>query len=420
MAKVKEKSIYKKNVIWNAVAGIINAGEAIVILAVASRINGLKDAGVLTLAFSLANLFMTIGKFGIKNYQVAHDGEDFSFRTFLISRVITVALMVLIAFLYVAYYFIYDQYTIEKSSVIFFVCMWYAIEAFEDVFFGKYQALGRLDIGSKMFSIRWIITIVTFIIIDLIYENIVFATICTLGVELLWGAVAIIYISQKYKFDKMQCAKGDRGLKNLFRESKFLCISAFLYYFVTNIPKYVINAYLGDEVQAIYGYISMPIFVISLLNSFVYQPQLTAYVFEWRENKIKQFVNRIFRQLLIIVSIMVTCIFGAYVLGIPILSILYHEKLDMYKMHLIILLLGGGFLAVGGFLANMLTIINEQKKSMVVYAIVALMGYVTVDLLVKDFRLIGAVWGYTVTMALMALLFGGVFAYIIREKNYRL
>ena len=38
----KAELIYRKNVLWNVVAGIINAAEAVIIVAVVSRVNGLK------------------------------------------------------------------------------------------------------------------------------------------------------------------------------------------------------------------------------------------------------------------------------------------------------------------------------------------------------------------------------------------
>lgn len=411
----KSESIYRKNVIWNAVAGIINAGEAVVILAAVSRVNGLRDAGVLTLAFSLANLFMTIGKFGVRNYQVAHDGEDFSFRTFFHLRIITVSMMFLVSLGYVLYYFVRNQYTIEKCVVIFFVCLWYAVEAFEDVFVGKYQAIGRLDVGSQIFSFRWIITIVTFIIVDLIYRNIVLASICAFAVGLLFGIVSIAFTYSKYK--NAENIQTNRGLKVLFKESIALCISSFLYFYMTNIPKYAINSYLGDELQAIYGYISMPIFVITLLNSFIYQPQLTKYVVEWRENRVDLFVNRVIRQLLLVLLIILVCLAGAYILGIPVLSILYHENLDIYRVHLLILLLGGGLLAVGAFLANMLTIINEQRKGLMGYVLVSVVGYMIVNGMVEKFQLTGAVWGYTITMFLLAIIFGGIFIWVIKKNK---
>lgn len=415
MAGKKTELNYQKNVIWNAAAGIINAGEAVIILAVVSRVNGLKEAGVMTLAFSLANLFMTIGKFGVRNYQVAHDGEDFSFRTFLRLRIITVIMMFLVSFGYSFYYFVLGINTIEKSAVIFFVCLWYAVEAFEDVFAGKYQAMGRLDIGSKIFSFRWILTIALFIITDLISRNIVLASACALAGGLIFGIIINAFVYFRYR--DTENIKTDRGLKILFMESIALCISAFLYFYMTNIPKYAINSFLGDEVQAIYGYISMPVFVISLLHSFIYQPQLTKYVIEWRENKVNQFVHRVVRQLWWVVGIILVCLFGAYILGIPVLSILYHEVLDGYRMHLLILLLGGGFFAAGAFLANMLTIIDEQRKGVIGYLFVSVAGYIIINRMVEKFELLGAVWGYTITMILLTITFCGIFVWVVKNKN---
>lgn len=415
MIKLGIKSEYYRNVIWNAVAGIINAVEAIVILAVVSRINGLREAGVLTLAFSLANLFMTIGKFGVRNYQVAHEGEDFSFRTFFKLRVITVGMMILTSIVYSLYYLISNQYTVQKSTVIILVCMWYAFEAFEDVFAGKYQVMGRLDIGSKIFSFRWSITIATFVLIDIYYRDIVIASAGALVADCVFGTVMIKTTYTKYL--SPESIRIDRGLNALFKESISLGISSFLYFYMTNIPKYAINSFLDDERQAIYGYISMPTFVISLLNNFIYQPQLMKYIIEWREDKIELFIKRVVRQLIIVFLIILACLLGAYILGIPVLSILYHEKLDEYKIHLLILLFGGGLLASGAFLANMLTIMNEQKKAMGGYLAVSAIGYGIVYLMVVKFQLMGAVLGYMFTMLLLALVFGGIFISVIRKNK---
>lgn len=415
MGNFEEKEIYRKNVIWNAIAGLINALEAVVIIAVVSRVNSLKDAGILTIAFSLANLFMTIGKYGMRNYQVVHNGEDFTFKTFFRARLMTVGAMVLIVVAYVSYYFLNFQYTLEKSLVIFFVCMWYATEAFEDVFVGNFQSFGRLDIGSKVFSIRWVFTIVSFVVSDIIFRNIVTASILAFAVSVILGGILITYThSGNAKEENLNHSK---GLKTLFRESTVLCISSFLYYYITTIPKYAINSFLGDEVQAIYGYISMPVFLITLLNGFVYQPRLTAYVLEWRENQIKQFVSRVFRQLILILAMIVVCVLGAYVLGIPILSILYNEDLSSYRVHLLILNVGGGFLALGGYMETMLVVINEQKKGTIGYLIVAVAGYLLVNLLVEKCQLFGAVCGYMITMVLLAFIFCLFFFYAIRKKE---
>ncbi len=413
------KDVYKKSIVWNAIAGIINAGEAVVILAVVSRVNDLRDAGIMALAFSVANLLMTVGKFGVRNYQVAHDGEDFSFRTFLILRIVTVVLMVLVALGYVIYHYCGSIYTRDKAIAIFIVCLWYATEAFEDVFAGKYQAMGRLDVGCKIFSFRWICTIATFVVIDLIYRNIVLASVAACVVGLLVGVALLKYAY--YVSDNMWESKRDKGVKELFNESTALCVSSFLYFYMTNIPKYSIDSFLGDETQAIYGYISMPVFVISLLTSFIYQPQLTQYIVEWRERKIKLFAKRIVRQMVIIFLLTVICMIGAYLLGIPVLSALYKENLSMYKIHLLILLLGGGFLAMGGYLSNMLIIMDQQKNNMIGYIIVSVTGYFIINKMVKKFQLLGAVWGYTLTILFSVIVFGGIFVWVLwkNEGNRR-
>lgn len=70
--------------------------------------------------------------------------------------------MILVFGGYVLYYFLMNFYLLEKALVIFIICMWYSVEAFEDVFAGKYQAVRRLDIGCRIFSIRWLVTISIF------------------------------------------------------------------------------------------------------------------------------------------------------------------------------------------------------------------------------------------------------------------
>ena len=65
---------YKKNLLWNLCAALVNASEAVVVIMIASRFNDREEAGILTIAFSIGNLLMMLGKYGIKNYQVSQDG----------------------------------------------------------------------------------------------------------------------------------------------------------------------------------------------------------------------------------------------------------------------------------------------------------------------------------------------------------
>ena len=66
----EKKSKNNNGYFWNAFAGVVNAGEAVILSMAVTRAEGLAQAGVLSITFAVGNLMMTVGKFGVRNYQV--------------------------------------------------------------------------------------------------------------------------------------------------------------------------------------------------------------------------------------------------------------------------------------------------------------------------------------------------------------
>ena len=83
----------------------------------------------------------------------------------------------------------------------------------------------------------------------------------------------------------------------------------------------------------------MPVFVIGLLNNFVFQPILTTVANCYETKNKDQFFQLIKRQIVVILIITIVALIGSYVLGIPVLSILYNCDLSNYKVDLLILML---------------------------------------------------------------------------------
>ena len=409
----------RENYIWNMVAGLINASEAVILLAVITRTNGMYDAGILTIAFAMANLLSTIGKFGIRIYQATDASEQFGFNTYLGARIVTVILMLIASIGYVAYGYLFKQYTWDKSGVIFFMCIIYAVEAFEDVFAGLYQKNGRLDMGGKIFFVRWTVILGLFSILLIITHNLFYASLISMVVSV-FCCIILLYCSYgKIVQDKVRvCMK---GTKKLLFHGMPLFLSTFLQFYLINAPKYAIDDYLTEDVQACYGFVSMPVFVIGLLNSFIYQPILVQMALQWREHDYYGFIRRIRKQIGIIAVITTVCLAGAYVLGIPVLSLLYHTDLSAYKAELIILLLGGGFLAMTGFFSVLLTIMRKQKWILYGYAFASIIAILVTGRVVRKFELAGAAMIYTILIGmLMAVLGGAVYFYCWRVCNERI
>lgn len=409
---MNENNVRKRqDYIWNTVAGLINAAEAVVMSMIVTRITSLSDAGVLTIAFAIGNLMMTIGKFGVRNYQVTDVEQRYPFAVYVKSRLVTVLFMTLASMSYLAYAYANLDYSYNKIQIIFIICMIYAVEAVEDVVWGYYQRLGYLAVGAKMFCCRWAGILLSFVTVLCFSRNLMITLSICLCVSVIVLCCTIWRTYSRY------CMEQDRKVFHSVGEVRLsqirdllgnvfpLFCSTFFAFYVNNAPKYAIDAVLTDEVQACYGFVAMPVFVIGLLNGFIYQPTLVYMSVEWNEGKYDLLIRRIKRQILIIAGLTVICTLGAYILGIPVLSALYKTDLSQYKAELILLLVASGLLAASGYLGVVLTIMRNQKKMMITYGIISVIASVTVKYIVLLYGTLGAVMSYISLMSLLCVVY---------------
>lgn len=419
----KTTKLGKKAYIWNTMAGLVNAAEAVVMSMIVTRTTGLTDAGILTIAFAIGNLMMPIAKFGVRNYQVTDVQNRFPFSIYLKARLLTVILMVLTVMGYLLYASTQLNYGNDKVSVIFAICMIYAVESMEDVVWGYYQRRGRIDVGARMFCFRWFGILIIFWSVLRSGRDLATALFCCLPVSL------FIFITLLKLSYPCVCDENERVVGLIIHKEDVRLIGellvkvfplfgmAFLSFYVNNAPKYAIDRCLPDEVQACYGFVAMPVFVIVLLNNFVYQPVLVFMAVEWEKKQNKKFVHRIWKQLSVIGVISTICLAGAYGIGIPVLSWLYHTDLSAYKQELMVLLTAGGFLAVSGYLSVVLTIMRCQKSLLWPYCLIAAVAIISLKWIVAYYGTIGAAVSYLCLMVLLSLVYGVILVGKLRRKE---
>ena len=157
--------------------------------------------------------------------------------------------------------------------------------------------------------------------------------------------------------------------------------------------------------QACYGFIAMPVFVIGLLNNFIFSPMIARMSMMWKERQNKDFFRLFWIQILIIGIITIVCEAGAFVLGVPVLSMPYNTDLAPYKTELLVLLLGGGFLALSGLFVTIVTIIRIQNSQAIGYGIVAVCAYILSPIFVRKYAVMGASVLYLLLMILLCIIF---------------
>lgn len=412
---LQSDNVARDSFVWNMVGSMLLAFQSVILLMILSRTVGLVETGVFTIAYANANLFLNIAKYGMRNFQVSDVKMQFSFRDYINSRCVSVFAMLLVSFTYILISSAIKHYSAEKSMVMIWMCLFKLPDAIEDVYYGEYQRRGRLDIASKAMTLRVIITTVVFVALILITRKQLFALVVTTCVTTI---VMVIFLQWTYRDFAVPRNLNIHNLLGLMKSCFPLFAGSFLSFYIGNAPKYAIDAQLSDELQACYGFISMPIFVIGLLNGFIFNPMLYRISSLWNDGKIKEFLRQVWFQILIVTGITVACIAGAYIIGIPVLSFLYNTDLKPFKNELLILLLGGGFLGLSGLLNAVITIIRCQKALAWGYFAITLLALVTANNIVGKYQMFGAAMLYAILMALLNICFFAIFAFgVVRRKD---
>lgn len=406
----QSKNIQRDSFLWNMISSMLYAFQSVVLLMILTRTVGLVDAGVFTLAYANANLFLNIGKYGMRNFQVSDVEQQYSFGEYLLSRKISVLLMMLVSVVYVIYAAHTRDYTAEKSWIIVWMCCFKAADAVEDVYYGEYQRQGRLDIAAKIMTLRLGVSLLLFsavvIISGILLWALVISTVATM-------VLLYICLKQSQGFFTVDGVRREGKLRRLMGDCFPLAAGAFLSFYIGNAPKYAIDSLLSDELQACYGFIAMPVFVIGLLNGFVFTPMMYRMSVQWNDRRYGEFVRGTFFQAGVVAAVTIVCIAGAWALGIPVLSFLYNTDLAAYKPELLILLGGGGFLGLSGLLNALLTVMRKQVGILVSYGIAAgcALGFSTP--IVGRYEMLGAALLYMVLMGILCVCFGMIYVYTL-------
>ena len=170
-----DKNIKSQSIIWNIIASLLNAIISAYLLLIVTRFIGVKAGGIFVIASTIAYQMLTIGNYGMRNYQATDTLKKFSFSEYLNSRFITSIFMIIASFIII----LYNGYTTEKSLIVLFFILFKWVDAIEDVYHGLYQQNNRLDVACRAQSLRYIISLIFFTIIIILTKNLLVS--CIIG-----------------------------------------------------------------------------------------------------------------------------------------------------------------------------------------------------------------------------------------------
>lgn len=419
----QSRNVQRDAAVYNMVASILNSFQSVIFLVVLTRVVGTEESGIFSIAFAYSYMFLTIGKYGMRHYQVSDRNEEFSFRLYRLSRWISIAVMLVTAAVYIGVVGIHNGYSPRKFGIMLWMCLFRVPDAVEDVYYGMYQHRNRLDIAAKAMTLRMVMEISCYlwalIVLKDQYLALIIATVFNFAV-LYWilRCTSRFFANEPLRRPVVESKGNTRGLLLLLKNCFPLFLGSFLTIYVTNAPKYAIDASLSDELQAYYGYLSMPVSMIGLLGGFLFIPLLYEFTELWNNGRIREFCRKFAGMAFAVTLITVCCIAAAAVLGIPVLSILFNADLTSYRKDLLILLAGGGFSALAALINAMVTVMRRQNGLLIGYIVSAVLAYAVSGIAVETDGIRGASFLFLLLMGIQCVCFGAVmFRGICRKRG---
>lgn len=399
----------KRDFIWNLIGTSINSFNSLFFMIVINHINLKSEAGVFTYAYSLICLFFILATFYNRVYQISKS-DKFSSKDFILYRVLSSIFTVIIVFLFS----IINGYNLFKLSVIMLICLFRMIEAISDAVYGVLQYKGYLYKSGISLSLKGIIGLIGFTLVDYFTKSITLALVSLIILNL-----AFFYFYD-YKNVK-EYLSGKASFNNILlilKETLPIFIYSFLAMYVANICKYMLDYFDTEEAQNIFGIIFMPSTVIGLCSAYIVVPIITSLNDLLKSKKYKEFNMLVSKMMIILVGVGVVAIIAAYVLGIPVLNVLYGMDLSNYKNLLLLVLVGATFYTLANVYSQVLVLLNVHKMQTLIYVVMSIVSTIICYFLISNYKLSGSVYSYVIFMFILLILYLILYFYtLIKRRN---
>ncbi len=385
----------KKNVIWNSVGAVFFlACQWVITVLVVRFSDDYTNAGILSLAMSITNIFAIIALFNVRNYQVS-DKNNFSSGEYLIHRLVTC----LSAFILCLLTTLVSGYDIFVSICILGFMVLKLTENFADVFHGIAQKSWRLDIAGKSFISRGALIVISFTVGFLLTDNLAVA-ILAMAITNLMSLIFYDYRAVK----KLANLDFKTSASRIFALS-LICLPMVGYglciHSITPIAKCLLEAFHGTETL---GYYSSITTVSSLIQSFsviIFTPLIGLFAEYYEKNEKRQIAKIIIKLFAMILGVTVIAMLFVWLIGDFAMVLVFGESIRPYVYLLYPTIIASALTALV-WLLGMVLVVMRSMRTLLLGAVVGLvvsviLSLVLIPALVFDGTNIAIICGFAIT-----------------------
>ena len=393
----EKQSLMKNDVLWNALGSMTYAMASMVLAFFALRILGEKEGGIFGFGYStLGQQFFILAYFGIRPFHITDMRGEFSFRDYHCFRILSSFSAVLLSVLFLLYQYTNGSYTVEKVSILFFLCLYKILDGYIDVYESELQRRGKLYKTGQSLFFRTILSVLVLLCSLLLNKTLLLGVILmNLSQVLSLYLFAILPLEKTKELEAVNLSGENKvfmqKMKALFSGSVFLFLSVFLDFYVFSSSKYAVDAVLGSSSSGIYNLLFMPSNFIYLLANFIIRPALPTLAAFWQSGdklRFKKEESSLMKKVLLLSLLLFGLAFLLSPLALWILEKLlgsaFSGKITGERWTFCLLILGGCFYALANLEYYILVTKRQQKRIFTGYALGAILSFFTADLMVQE------------------------------------
>lgn len=408
---MKESNNIKKNIVWNTIGVLTISSTSLLYTLILTHFCNLKDVGIFSFAFSFACMMITLASFGGRTIHITDSNNNNSNISYIITKYITV----LITFLIVLIYITIKSYSIAKTTLIIILCLFKFFEEISDVYYGVLQKENYLYKVGIFQTVKSIINIILFTLIIVFSKNIILSSSSILIVNILFALIIERHAAKTANNWKFEIKT--KEIKNILYQNFYVCFFTFLTSYIISSPKYAIDKYLIDDMQAIFNIILMPATFIYLLAGFILSPFMVEISKEIEKKEYDKSKKRVIKIISIILLLGIISLIGCYYCGIPILNIIYGIDLTAYKFGFLIIILGSIMYSISVAISTILIAYRELKIQTIISLVLSILSYLICNILVKKLSITGGCYAYLIVVSLRALIYIILFLSVIKKRK---
>lgn len=395
----------KAQAIWSTISLIGFLFVHYTILIFLMRIGAFTDAGIFSLCLAVVSIFEVISLYNMKTFQVADNYTMFSESSYVFSRFLSILLSFICYFIFL----MYMQYERKTALIISLFCLGRNIIIFFDIFATKIQIKKRLDLLGKFSVPHNFLSIIIFITVYVLYQDIFWAFFYMMLFSVVFSIVSTFYLYKKVVGVNMFSVieyktKHILAAYRLLKVCLPLCISVLLTVLLSAIPKILLEKYTDTITVGIFSALSAPAVLLPTVANSFFAPYILLFTDLFHKEKYHTILRNIaWITLLLFAGCLVALILNKF-LGLKIFQLVYGDKITDFFSFFAPILIANFILAFSTIIGIILIIAYKRKFILIISIIITLVGYLVFLYLIKRYSLSGVCLGTLLIYSLQAAL----------------